>query len=816
MKRITIHIASACLCIGANNAAFAEQEVHEIYSGNTTETALSLKADTSKVRNLDEIVVIAQPKESTTLRNMPIASSVFTHKELSRLGVKSLSDLSAYIPALDIPQYGSRLTSSVYIRGIGSRVNNPAVGVYIDGMPLLSKNAYNTHIYQTDRIDVLRGPQGTLYGMNTEGGLIRMFTKSPLSHKGTDVKLALGNHFLRNAEITKYISLSDRFAVALSGFYNGYNGFLSNATTGKRADAYNEGGGRLRIAKQQNARLTYDFSTDYQYVNQNGFAYGQYDNSTGSMAAPANNRYNGYKRNMWNSVLNINYVRPSLTFNSTTSYQFLSDRMKMDQDYTNLDYMHLQQKQLQNGITQEFSIKSQTSRLWKHTSGVFFSYLWQRTEAPVYFDADFNTGIASTIQTAMYGAISSAMAEKFKATPGITDEMAMEMARKTIERAGGISVSDISMSVPGLFHTPQLNLGIYHESLLDITDRLTFNIGLRYDLSRVKIAYATNAAMNASVSVMGKEATSTISSILNNSKSDVFNQILPKIGVTWRFDENGSNLYASICKGYRAGGYNIQMFSDILQAELRTNSTAALRNGTGIEHTEEDYNRVNSTISYKPELSWNYEIGTHLNLFDNKVQADIAAFYIKIRNQQLSVMAGNYGFGRMMVNAGRSHSLGAELSVRGKAFDNRLTWNTTYSFTHSVFDNYTEEKGNTVIDHSGRKVPFIPRHTLGLAADWTFPIAGKSLNAIVLGANVKALGKTYWDETNQCAQKFYAIPGAHLDARFKNVDISLWAKNFTATRYATFAFSSSATGKEIWLAQRGMPFQLGVEANIHF
>lgn len=86
MKRITIHIASACLCIGANNAAFAEQEVHEIYSGNTTETALSLKADTSKVRNLDEIVVIAQPKESTTLRNMPIASSVFTHKELNRLG----------------------------------------------------------------------------------------------------------------------------------------------------------------------------------------------------------------------------------------------------------------------------------------------------------------------------------------------------------------------------------------------------------------------------------------------------------------------------------------------------------------------------------------------------------------------------------------------------------------------------------------------------------------------------------------------------------------------------------------------------------
>ena len=80
-----------------------------------------------------------------------------------------------------MPSYGSRLTSSFYIRGIGSRINNPAIGVYLDGMPLLTKSAFNQHIYQIDRIDILRGPQGTLYGMNTEGGLVRIYSKNPLA-----------------------------------------------------------------------------------------------------------------------------------------------------------------------------------------------------------------------------------------------------------------------------------------------------------------------------------------------------------------------------------------------------------------------------------------------------------------------------------------------------------------------------------------------------------------------------------------------------------------------------------------------------------
>ena len=131
-------------------------------------------ADTSRVVDLDEVVVVAQPKESLRLRRQPLASTVFTDAEMQRLGVQALSSLSKYVPSFVVPDYGARYTSSIYVRGLGSRSGDPAMGVYFDNIPLVNKSTYNRHIYMLDRIDVLRGPQGTLYGMNTEGGIVRM------------------------------------------------------------------------------------------------------------------------------------------------------------------------------------------------------------------------------------------------------------------------------------------------------------------------------------------------------------------------------------------------------------------------------------------------------------------------------------------------------------------------------------------------------------------------------------------------------------------------------------------------------------------
>ena len=186
----------------------------------TAETT-TLVTDSSRVVDLDEVVIVSQSKEFLKLRHQPVSATVLTNHELGALGIRDLRDLSDYVPSFSMPAYGSRYTSSMYVRGIGSRINSPSMGIYVDNIPLMSKSSFNTHTYQTDRVDVLRGPQGTLYGINTEGGLIRQFTRNPMNYHGTDIRIGVGSHFYRNAEIAHYRRFNDHTALSLAAFYNG-------------------------------------------------------------------------------------------------------------------------------------------------------------------------------------------------------------------------------------------------------------------------------------------------------------------------------------------------------------------------------------------------------------------------------------------------------------------------------------------------------------------------------------------------------------------------------------------------------------------
>lgn len=767
-------------------------------SSETAENAVAAGAvaDTSRVIDLDELTVVARTKEFGLLRSLPMSSSVMTGREMSSLGINDLSSLSTYIPSFTIPAYGSRLTSSVYVRGIGSRTGSPAVGVYYDGMPLLCKSAINTRFYQTDRVDVLRGPQGTLYGMNAEGGIVRIFSKNPLHYQGTDVRLSGSTEPGGSVEVAHYHRPSEKLAFSTAGYYSGGRGFFRNARLDDRADLVNEAGGRARLIWLPTPRLTADITADYQYVNQNGFAYGEYHPDTDTWDDPSMNIMNGYRRQMVNTAVNMAYDFGRVSLTSVTSYQHLSDLMQMDQDYLPQDYLLLEQRERMNGVVQEVTLSGRGHEHWQHTSGVFFSHQWLHTDGPVFFgDAMYNRIIRS---------------------------MGMPAAI-----ADNLSLTD--NRVPGSFDTPLLNFGVYHESNLRISDRLTITLGLRYDYQHTAIDYDTEARFTLGYSGMMKgrpiSSSHTYQSVLAGDDTHEYHQLLPKFGLTVNLGRSG-NAYATVSKGFRAGGYNLQMFSDIFQTEQRSlgkEMMTLMSENVMVAHTPEDYALVNNTISYEPETSWNYEAGAHLNLFDNRVHADIAAFFMQIRNQQLSVMAANYGYGRMMVNAGRSSSVGAELTLRGSGFDGRMTWSGTYGFAHSTFRSYTDvvsvrngsETTEETRSYRGRYVPFIPRHTFSATADWRFPISTTGLlRSLTIGADVSGQGKTWWDADNTAGQDFYATLGAHAVFNLGSVRVRLWGRNLTDTKYNTFLVSSSVDGVGRQFAQRGLPVHGGVDVNI--
>ena len=773
-------------------------------------TDFKVFTDSSKVFDIDEVVVVSQPKENVRLRQQSLSSTSVGGFQIQKLGTRDLRELSSYIPNFVMPNYGSRLSSAMYVRGIGSRVNSPAVGIYLDGIPVMSKSAFNLHHYQTSRIDVLRGPQATLYGQNTEGGLVRIYSRNPFEYEGTDLKLSYGSRYYRNVELAHYHRINDHLAFTVAAFNDAQKGFFRNTNTGNRADKYDEAGGKIVLKAKLNRGWNVDLLANYQYVDQNGFPYGKLDLETGKASLPSTTFDGTYLRHSFISGVTVNHTGADYSFASTTSYQYLKDKMNMDQDYLPTDYMSILQEQLQNSLTQEFTLKSNRAvgGFWNWTAGGFFSYQWLKTNGPVFFNEGMTQPIGNAIQKQMYNAMLNAMAQKMMAQ-GMPEMVAKAAAAKAIEKAGGVSMN-VNMGAPGLYHTPQWNLGFFHESNFNITDRLTATLGLRYDLMHTAIHYDASAYMQMTANVMGKSATYVLDSSLDHEVSDDYGQLLPKFGLNLKIDELGSNVYATVSKGYRAGGYNIQMFSDVLQTELNANRNQAMRGDYHIPHTEEDYLRIDKTIAYKPETSWNYEAGAHLNLFDHMLHFDLSAFYMKVTNQQLSVMAGNYGFGRMMVNAGKSHSCGIEAALRGQLFDGKFDWAMNYGYTRAKFDKYVDGEGEDAVDYKGKYVPYVPQHTMAAMADY------RLTDWLTLGANVNAQGKTYWDNANTYSQKLYAVLGAHVDLNFKAFNVSFWGRNLTDTNYNTFAVDNSATGTKEYFAQRGNPFQCGVDVRFHF
>ena len=771
-------------------------------------------SDSSKVVDLDEVVVVSQPKEQVRLRLQPVSSNVFGSEQLQQLNVHDLSQLSQYVPSFVMPSYGSRLTSSMYIRGIGSRINNPAVGVYYDNIPLMSKSAFNNHFYMLDRVDVLRGPQGSLYGMNTEGGLVRIYSKNPMNYQGTDVKLGIGTGLYSNVEVAHYHRPSEKLAFSVAGFYSGLKGFINNQNFDKKNDLTNEAGGKLRLIYAPNKQLKFDWTADYQYVNQNGFGYGELDINTNKVQDPATTIMNGYKRNMFTTGLNIGYETDKFLFTSTTSYQFLDDLMLMDQDYMTGDYLQLSQAQKMNAITQEFVLRSHDNSRWQHATGLFGSYQWLNTNAPVFFGDGITGPIGNAIANAMKNSMLQAMIGRYMGQ-GMSAEAAKAAAQATVDKMGVNMTAE--MAVPGEYKTPSWNFAAFHESNILFGDNWKLTLGLRFNIDKVKIDYDALAYMNMTGGTANATATYHLTSHVQDVRSKSYTQLLPKIALTYSFDENIGNIYALVSKGYRAGGYNFQMFSDVLQTELTAHQQDAMRGDYDVEHTAADYDAINETIAYKPEESWNYEIGTHLNLFGGSTHFDLALYYMQIRNQQLSIMEPHSNYGRIMVNAGKSHSCGLEATLRGKAVDNALDWAVTYAFTNAKFDEYQHTVGgstspNTDIfagDYDGNYVPFVPQHTVSAMVDW-------HIGKFTIGANMNGQGKTWWDEANTYAQKFYAVAGAHADYDFGPVLVSLWGRNLTDTKYNTFAVASSAVGGTHYFAQKATPIQVGLDVNIHF
>ena len=646
--------------------------------------AIDAPADTTRVIDIEEIVVIATPKENNRLRQQPISATSFSQGDMRNNSVTSVKSLSGLVPNLFIPDYGSKLTTSVYVRGIGSRINTPAVGLYVDNIPFIDKSAFDFNYSDIERIDVLRGPQGTLYGRNTMGGLIRVFTKSPFSYQGTDISLGAATYNNYKASVNHYHRISDKFAFSAGAFYEHEGGFFENtARNNEKIDKSDEVGGRMRAIWLPKDNLKLDLTVNYEYSNQGGYPYQltsisetdiYYQDLKGDLGKVAYNNECGYMRHLLNGGLNLEYQAENFILSSVTGFQYLKDEMNLDQDFTRKNVYTMSQRQNSKTLSEEIVLKSKPGRRWQWTTGVSGFYQWLNTEGPVTFHEDGVNWLNNTINS---------NANKYMPEIPMGLTMSMKMVFSDV-------INGNTLNIPGYFKTPVLNTAIFHQSTFNDLfglEGLSFTVGLRMDYENLKMNYYSGVDYTHTYSLSGEMGNRKITMIPDTEftqnvkyEGDLnhdYIQLLPKFAIQYDFNKN-NNIYATVSKGYRSGGYNIQMFSDILQNDMKSNNMSdvagktietldkmpagmiseemkqkiiGMMNGMA-QKVETD---VKSTTLYKPEYSWNYEIGSHMTMFDGRLQADVAAFYMDTHDQQISRFAAS-GLGRITVNAGKSRS----------------------------------------------------------------------------------------------------------------------------------------------------------------
>ena len=720
--------------------------------------------------HIESIEITASLKSDDALRT-PIASTQLSMSRIERMGVSSIKDVSLIAPNFYQPNYGSSITSSIYVRGFGSRIDQPVLGVTIDDIPLMNKNAYDFDFYDIRKLELLRGPQGTLYGRNTSGGVMNITTLSPLSWQGLRAMAEYSTMTSYRASVAYYTKPRDNFGISAAAHFNHDGGYFRNTYTDQMCDRGNNASARLRMQWLLRDNWSLDNSLTWGYTKEGGYAYHHLNPTTNTTEAVAYNDPAGYERIAITEGFVAKYQGEKILFSSATSYQYLNDVMTLDQDFTPKSMFTMQQKQREHTITEEVVVRNaDRTQRWQWLTGAFAFAKWLDMSSPVTFKRD---GIDELI----LGNINNGI--------------------HTVFPNNNMLIGGDNFVINSDFNIPTYGAALYHQSSYRLGNwQLT--AGIRFDLEHTSMRYNSNATIPYMFDMTMSDYRDLYSEFKGRERQ-LFFEILPKIAAEYNFDRGSA--YATITRGYKAGGFNTQIFSDILQAKMMNDMMSAL--GIALDDVGGTTYDSASATRYKPETSWNFELGTHLRPTAG-LNIDAALFWIECFDQQVTVLPHGKNTGRMMSNAARARSFGAELSIE-YGYEG-FTIRGDYGYTNARFREYNDGHG----DYAGNRLPYAPEHTALLMASYSWWFNHPVVQSLTLSADWRGTGSIYWNEANTRHQPFYSMLGAQATLRMNNIELTIWGRNLTNTEYDVFYFKS--VGEEFF--SKGTPIHAGIKLNI--
>ena len=591
---------------------------------------------------LEEIIVTAE-KRSESLQDLSQAVTALSGEDIDDRNITSFVDLSSIAPGVTVAK-NEGFKTVIAIRGVGNEANqnaiaNPSVSYHLDGIYVASPYALHTDFLDLERIEVLRGPQGTLFGQNSTGGAINVITQAPDTEEFSGkADITAGNYSLVRARGSVNIPISDTMALRASVASHNHDGFSKNIIIDQELDQADSISARARLLWAPMDNLRFNFTAQYYDENTNGAAQKGILDPTPGERRLAQDWDNSYELESQLYSLVAEWDLPAFTVRSLTSYQ--DDDVAVVRDNDRHDFLTLINQGIfllpsifdpetnrQKTFTQELNIISSEPLFGRldWTAGVF--YLDTEVDILIREYIDFNTD-------GTYG-------------PGtVTVEEVLNF---------GGEVGFISDSKP-----ERDSVSVYGQGTFNLTDSLRLVAGLRYTDDEV-YSEVTN--------FFGRGGTAAL---------EIQSDKLTGRGVV-EYDLNDDTMvYVSYTRGFKPGGSNLTYGREDVIAPIVVLPT------------------------FKDETVEAWELGIKTDFAGNRIRLNAAAFYYDYKNLQYQatdpeLFEGGVG------NLPESEIYGAELELLAfitdsLSLDARLAWlETEVSASHLALDNVRSDEATNAL-----------------------------------------------------------------------------------------------------------------------
>ncbi len=786
---------------------------------------------------VEEIIVMAQKREQT-LQQVPVAVSVVTAETLDRSQVLDIKDLQFLVPSLRVTQLQTTGNTNFIIRGFGNGANNagiePSVGVFVDGVYRSRSAAALSDLPNLERVEVLRGPQSTLFGKNASAGIINIVTSRPdLDNFSGSTSLTLGdyNQVLVKGDITG--PLTDTMAFSLSGSVNSRDGYYTNLVDGEEYGDRNRWGVRGQLLLVPTDNLEFRFIADYDEIDEVccGVA-NLVDGPTGAairaiggnLVEEAPFAYeNYYDFNPENKIENgglsmqIDYDFASSRLTSITAYRSQSLFVNSDVDFTSARLINPNSEDTEiDTLTQELRLTSTGGdKLDWMIGGYFFDEEVRMTNV-LNYGVDFRNyanaisgGAVSAVEALLGPALGIPPGTFFAAGQGNFESGGQDNRAYSVFGQVDWHMTDRVTLTLGANYTSDEKDAFYDLNATDVFSSLDFNdivfaqtfMALTGGLPPTPANIAANPTQAATaqfVSVTNCTAATPPpgcnpllplqpfqflppflgypNSVEPGSSSDSDTTWTARLAFDWT---DNINVYVGASTGFKATSWNLSQDSRPFASDLAAINAA----GLGLP------NLVTGTRYAGPEEALLYEIGI-------KSSFDTGAIYIAFFDQEIEGFQSNIftGTGFSLANAGKQSSTGAELD---------LTWFPVEAFEFTFSGTWLDAEYDSFIgadvapgeddDLSGTTVPGVHPFSMNTSGTWNFDLGASMTGFIraeyVYDKKVRVIENVPEDVATREVNTVNASLGLQWDSGFEAM---LWARNLDGDDYLLQAFPSVA------------------------